>query len=162
MIARYTLPEMGALWTDEARMRAWLAVEIAAVRAWSTLGKVPPEAVAEIEEKADFDPVRVAEIEHTTDDIVRAAEVVDRLPLGAEQQARLRAEVLECALDVTRRDVIAANGSAPMIFTYPLNEHGVRVGLEATYRSLARQAHTTSERIQLVDLANRVRPRTIV
>ncbi|HJW76382.1 MAG TPA: adenylosuccinate lyase, partial [Thermoleophilia bacterium] len=67
MIERYTLPEMGALWTDEARMRAWLAVEIAAVRAWSTLGKVPPEAVAEIEEKADFDPARVAEIEKTTD-----------------------------------------------------------------------------------------------
>jgi adenylosuccinate lyase len=58
---------MGALWTDEARMRAWLAVEIAAVRAWATLGKVPPEAVAEIEQKADFDPARVAEIEKTTD-----------------------------------------------------------------------------------------------
>ncbi len=67
MIERYTLPEMGALWTDEARMRAWLAVEIAAVRAWSTLGKVPPEAVTEIEAKADFDPARVAEIEKTTD-----------------------------------------------------------------------------------------------
>ena len=67
MIERYTLPEMGAIWTDEARMRAWLRVEIAAVRAWSTLGKVPAEAVAEIEAKADFDPVRVAEIEQTTD-----------------------------------------------------------------------------------------------
>jgi adenylosuccinate lyase len=67
MIERYTLPEMGAIWTDEARMRAWLQVEVAAVRAWSTLGKVPPEAVAEIESKADFDPIRVAEIEKTTD-----------------------------------------------------------------------------------------------
>ena len=67
MIPRYTLPEMGAIWTDEARMRAWLQVEVAAVRAWSTLGKVPPEAVAEIEAKADFDAARVAEIEKTTD-----------------------------------------------------------------------------------------------
>ena len=32
MIERYTLPEMGAVWTDEARMRAWLQVEIAAVK----------------------------------------------------------------------------------------------------------------------------------
>jgi adenylosuccinate lyase len=67
MIERYTLPEMGALWTDEARMRAWLAVEIAAVRAWSVLGKVPPQAVAEIATRADFDVARVAEIEQTTD-----------------------------------------------------------------------------------------------
>jgi len=66
MIERYTLPEMGAIWSEEAKMRAWLAVEIAAVRAWSQLGKVPPEAVAEIEAKADFDAVRVAEIEETT------------------------------------------------------------------------------------------------
>ncbi len=66
MIARYTLPEMGAVWTDEARMQAWLDVELAAVRAWNRLGKVPDEAVAEIEAKAAFDPARVAEIEETT------------------------------------------------------------------------------------------------
>jgi adenylosuccinate lyase len=67
MIERYTLPEMGAIWTEEAKMRAWLQVELAAVRAWARLGKVPAEAVAEIEAKAGFDPARVAEIEQTTD-----------------------------------------------------------------------------------------------
>ena len=66
MIERYTLPEMGAIWTEEAKMRAWLDVEIAAVKAWHKLGKVPREAVAEIEAKADFDVARVAEIEATT------------------------------------------------------------------------------------------------
>ena len=66
MIERYTLPEMGAIWTEEAKMRAWLDVEIAAVKAWHRLGKVPREAVAEIEAKADFDVSRVAEIEATT------------------------------------------------------------------------------------------------
>ena len=66
MIERYTLPEMGAIWTEEAKMRAWLDVEIAAVKAWHKLGKVPDEAVAEIEAKADFDVARVAEIEATT------------------------------------------------------------------------------------------------
>ena len=66
MIERYTLPEMGAIWTEEAKMRAWLDVEIAAVRAWNKLGKVPDEALAESEAKAGFDVARVAEIEATT------------------------------------------------------------------------------------------------
>jgi len=66
MIERYTLPEMGAVWTEKAKMRAWLDVEIAAVKAWNALGKVPHEALAEIEAKAAFDVTRVAEIEETT------------------------------------------------------------------------------------------------
>jgi adenylosuccinate lyase len=66
MIERYTLPEMGAVWTEQAKMQAWLEVEIAAVKAWNKLGKVPDEAVAEIAAKAAFDVARVAEIEATT------------------------------------------------------------------------------------------------
>jgi adenylosuccinate lyase len=66
MIERYTLPEMGAIWTDEARMQAWLDVEIAAVKAWNRLGKIPDGAVKEIEAKAAFDVARVNEIEATT------------------------------------------------------------------------------------------------
>ena len=66
MIERYTLPEMGAVWSEQAKMQAWLDVEIAAVKAWNKLGKVPDEAVAEIEAKAAFDVARVAEIEETT------------------------------------------------------------------------------------------------
>ncbi len=66
MIDRYTLPEMDAIWTEEAKMQAWLDVEIAAVKAWHKLGKVPAEAVREIEAKAAFDVARVAEIEATT------------------------------------------------------------------------------------------------
>jgi adenylosuccinate lyase len=66
MIERYTLPEMGAIWTEEARMRAWLQVELAAVRAWNRLGMVPDRALDEIVARADFDVARVAEIEETT------------------------------------------------------------------------------------------------
>ena len=66
MIERYTLPEMGAIWTDEARMQAWLDVEIAAVKAWNKLGKIPDDAVEEIEATAAFDVARVNEIEATT------------------------------------------------------------------------------------------------
>jgi adenylosuccinate lyase len=66
MIKRYSTPQMGALWSDRARMAAWLEVEIAACEAWAELGEIPPGAVEEIKAKADFDVERVAEIELTT------------------------------------------------------------------------------------------------
>ena len=66
MIERYSTPEMAAIWTDEARMAAWLQVEIAVCEAWAELGEIPVEAVAEIKQKARFDVERVKEIEETT------------------------------------------------------------------------------------------------
>ena len=67
MIRRYTLPEMGALWTEEARFDRMLRVELAAARAQARRGQVPVEALAAIEERARVDPLRIAEIEATTD-----------------------------------------------------------------------------------------------
>jgi adenylosuccinate lyase len=67
MIRRYTLPEMGALWTDQARFEQMLRVELAVARAQSARGQVPPEALAALEAKATVDPERIAEIEKTTD-----------------------------------------------------------------------------------------------
>ncbi|MFH1330618.1 MAG: lyase family protein, partial [Actinomycetota bacterium] len=66
MIPRYSTPEMTAIWTDQARMAAWLEVELAVCEAWARLGEIPTEAVAEIKEKATFDVDRVNEIEETT------------------------------------------------------------------------------------------------
>ena len=63
MIERYTLPEMGNLWTDEYKLKTWLQVEIAVCEAQAELGYIPAEAVAEIKAKANFDPKRVLEIE---------------------------------------------------------------------------------------------------
>jgi len=63
VIERYTRPEMGAIWTDEARFQAWLDVEIAVVEAQVQLGTIPPEALREIREKAAFDVNRIKEIE---------------------------------------------------------------------------------------------------
>ena len=67
MIRRYTLPEMGALWTDQARFDQMLRVELAVARAQAARGLVPPDALAAIEAKAAVDPDRIAEIERTTD-----------------------------------------------------------------------------------------------
>lgn len=66
MIERYTLPEMGGIWTDEHRLELWLKVEIAACEGWAKLGKIPTEAVEVIKEKAAFSWERVKEIEEVT------------------------------------------------------------------------------------------------
>ncbi|MBN1322267.1 MAG: adenylosuccinate lyase [Thermoleophilia bacterium] len=66
MIERYSTPEMAAVWTDEARMAAWLQVELAVCEAWSRLGEIPEDALEEIRDKAAFDVQRVCEIEATT------------------------------------------------------------------------------------------------
>ncbi|MCG9891214.1 MAG: adenylosuccinate lyase [Thermosynechococcaceae cyanobacterium MS004] len=65
MLERYTLPEMGGLWTESYKYKTWLQVEVAVCEAQAELGKVPPEAIATIKEKASFDPQRILEIEAT-------------------------------------------------------------------------------------------------
>jgi adenylosuccinate lyase len=67
MIPRYTLPEMGALWTDEARFATWVEVEVLACRAHAALGVVPPADLAAIERGRPPTPARVRELEATTD-----------------------------------------------------------------------------------------------
>ena len=67
MIPRYTLPEMGAVWTDLARFERMLDVELAVCRAQVRRGLVPPDVLAAIEAKARVDVDRIAEIEATTD-----------------------------------------------------------------------------------------------
>ncbi len=63
MIERYTLPEMGELWTEKFKYQTWLEVEIAVCEAQAELGYIPSEAVTIIKEKAQFDPGRILEIE---------------------------------------------------------------------------------------------------
>ncbi|MDP5123483.1 MAG: adenylosuccinate lyase, partial [Cyanobium sp. MAG_04] len=63
MIERYTLPEMGNLWSEEAKFQSWLDVEIAATEANCELGRVPAEAVATIKAQARFSVERILEIE---------------------------------------------------------------------------------------------------
>ena len=63
MIERYTLPEMGRLWSEEAKFQSWLDVEIAACQANAELGRVPAEAMAQIRERARFEVPRILEIE---------------------------------------------------------------------------------------------------
>src|ERR1035437_2504372 len=67
MIPRYTLPEMGAIWTDHARFEEMLRVEIAVARAQTARGTVPRAALAAMEARASVNVARIGEIEKTTD-----------------------------------------------------------------------------------------------
>ena len=63
MIDRYTRPEMGALWSEEARYRGWLRVELAVCDVLAERGVVPAGALETLHRRAAFDAARVAEIE---------------------------------------------------------------------------------------------------
>ncbi len=63
MIERYTLPEMGRLWTEQHKFETWLQVELAVCEAQAECELIPAAAVEEIKAKATFSPDRIAEIE---------------------------------------------------------------------------------------------------
>jgi len=63
LIERYTLPEMGQLWTDLYKYQTWLRVEVAVCEAQAELGYIPSDAVDTIKAKARFDPQRILAIE---------------------------------------------------------------------------------------------------
>ena len=67
MIARYTLPEMAGLWSDENKFATWLKVEIAVCDARAEKGEIPSKAVNVIKQKAAFNVKRIDEIEAVTD-----------------------------------------------------------------------------------------------
>jgi adenylosuccinate lyase len=67
MIARYTLPEMAAIWSLENKFQKWLDVEIAVCEVHAEDGTIPSEAFEEINAKAAFTVERINEIEKTTD-----------------------------------------------------------------------------------------------
>jgi adenylosuccinate lyase len=73
VIARYSRPAMTRIWSGEATLSRWLAVELGALEGWAQLGVVPTDAVERIRATAAApDPARVAEIERTTNHDVAA------------------------------------------------------------------------------------------
>ena len=66
MIPRYTREEISKVWSDLNKFRKWWEVELAVLKAWSKLGKVPPEAVREIEKRVNVTEktvIRISELE---------------------------------------------------------------------------------------------------
>jgi len=67
MIDRYTLPEMGALWSEQTKFQKWLDVEIAVCEVHAEMGTIPRDALEQIKSRAKFSVDRINEIEKTTD-----------------------------------------------------------------------------------------------
>lgn len=77
---------MSDIWSEENQFRAWLDVELAACKAWSSIGKIPPEDVDKLYDNAAFDINRIKEIEkQTRHDVVAFTRSVSE-SLGEEKK----------------------------------------------------------------------------
>ena len=132
MIPRYSLPEMAAVWSDEARLANWLEIELLAVEAWAELGQIPPEDARRVPANARRSPSRrCSSVEAVTrHDVAAFVEVVaasigpegrwihfgltssDVLDTGFALQLRAAADLLldrlETLLGVVKRLALAA------------------------------------------------------
>ena len=66
MIERYSVKDINSLWDENNRFKIMLDVEIAVARAWTEVGRIPEEALKEIQAKAKFTVERIQEIERKT------------------------------------------------------------------------------------------------
>jgi adenylosuccinate lyase len=108
VIPRYTREEIGAVWTDERRMSAWLEVELAALDAWAAEGAVPVEAAAACRERGSFTVEAVRERERTTGHDVAAFVDVVASSIGEEGRwlhyGLTSSDVLDTALALQLRE----------------------------------------------------------
>src|SRR5207249_11099501 len=63
VIDRYTRPEMGRIWSEEAKYQAWLRVELAVCEAYARRGRIPPDALVRIRQKARVDIGRILAVQ---------------------------------------------------------------------------------------------------
>jgi serine/threonine-protein kinase PknG len=91
-------------------------------------------------------------------------EALQRLGIDADRREQLSTEVLGSALDwvLSGSPGAGPDATGTRLLDCGLNERGLRFGLERSYRVLARLAQQGSSRIELVERANRFRPRTWV
>jgi adenylosuccinate lyase len=126
LIERYTLPEIGNVWTEEAKYRAWLKVELAVCRARAELGEIPSDEVEELAQKADFSVERIHEIEEETNHDVIA--FVTNVAENAGDVARhfhfglTSSDVLDTAGALQLRDALAIIRSSAKDLTLLLAE----------------------------------------
>ena len=106
MIPRYSLAPMAALFTDEARYRAWLEVEILATAGQAEVGVVPKSAAAAISDRADFTVAEIEAREQVTEHDVAAFVDVVQAHIGEPEAAWLHygltsSDVVDTALSLT-------------------------------------------------------------
>jgi serine/threonine-protein kinase PknG len=94
----------------------------------------------------------------TGDDLRQAGGQLGRLVVDDVRRQQLTLEILRAALDWCTSGQPAGGG--PILGCEP-NERAVRFGLERSYRALARLTPDEARRVELVDMANAIRPRTL-
>jgi adenylosuccinate lyase len=108
VISRYTRPEIGAVWSPQRKMEAWLEVELAATDAWAEEGVVPADAAAACRERARFDLEAVNERERVTGHDVAAFVDVVAASVGEEGRwihyGLTSSDVLDTALALQLRE----------------------------------------------------------
>jgi len=91
MIARYTRPEMGVIWSEKHKYECWLEVELAAVEALAESGEVPLDAAKSLRANAGFELDRIQDIEREVrhDVIAFTTAVAERMKArGAAEASR--------------------------------------------------------------------------
>ena len=98
------------------------------------------------------------------DDLRQADGRLGRLPLDEARRQQLTVEILRAALGWASSGQTPASGrhasADGLILGCEPNERALRFGLERSYRALARLTSDRSRRIELVDMANAIRPKT--
>ncbi|MEU5257381.1 tetratricopeptide repeat protein [Amycolatopsis sp. NPDC021455] len=132
------------------------------------LETVPPSSthyidaqVAAIKIKTTATKANGRETPVTVHDLLDASARLERLRLDAERRTRLSANVLEAAYEWLRTPKQGGQTPGGHVLGCALEERELRFGLERCYRALARLAGTIEQRIELVDRANAIRPRTL-
>ena len=92
------------------------------------------------------------------DNLRQADGRLGQLVVDDVRRQQLTVEILRAALDWCATGQPAGNG--PILGCEP-NARALRFGLERSYRALARLTPDEDRRIELVDLANAIRPRTL-
>jgi len=66
MIARYSVPEIASIWTDDHKYQVWADVELLITEAWAQLGVVPKADLEKIKSTIKVDLTRMGQIEAET------------------------------------------------------------------------------------------------
>jgi adenylosuccinate lyase len=176
MIGRYTLPEMGDLWSERSRFEHMLRVELAVLAALAQAGDIPDRVVAAIKARAAVDVERIAELERTTDhDVVafvnQVAESVgeegryfhygltssDVVDTGLALQCRAAADLILAQLDEVIASVVARArehaGTLQMGRTHGVHAEPITFGLKLASWAFELDRGRTRVRIAAADLA---------
>jgi serine/threonine-protein kinase PknG len=129
--------------------------------AFDVLCSVPETSNHHVTARLAAADVRVRDVpaqDLTEDDLVAAGQLLVDLELDVARRAHASERVFSAALTWLPH----GGDTGGSVLGCPLTDDDLRVALESCYRTLARHANSTRERIALVDSANRIRPRTWV